>query len=360
MLDKKDAQWWLLEAQQHPEAIPELIHILAERLAFMDRQNEELRGELITLRRKQPAEATGADMATLRQRIHELEGAVRRGGSQRQIIVLQPGQIVVNSSFDDVIKNGPGRVITAGSSLIVADSTARLLAITADSRVFSVALNDLPVPTASAGSVIENPPRLTVLIDQAVFERCRYLTLLSKRGYVYSVLAGTVNRLATRGEPLIRNLIPDDPIIAAFASNNTDLIVVSRQARWTRFPERSIAPTGSPALEVPKGDALLGLALIEADRQALFLTTSGQVFVRQAADLPARATPGKSAGLLCRGQTLLGVATGTNSSDLFVLTRQGKLIVSRVDSLPYRAQGEDGAPLPGLAADDNIAAFVVR
>ena len=359
MLDKKDTQWWLLEAQQHPETVPELIRILAERLAFLDRQNEELRGELITLRRKQRSEVTSADMAMLQQRIHELENAVRRGGSERRIIIYQPGQINANVAYDEVLKSGLGRELTAGVSLLIADSTAKLLAITADSRAYNVGLSDLPQPTDSA-TVIENPPRLTVLLDQAIFERCRYLTLISKRGYIYSILAGTVNRLAARQEPLIRNLVPDDPIIAALASNNTDLIAVSRQARWTRFPERSIAATGSPALEIPKGDVLVGVSLLDSDMQAIFLTTSGNVFVRRAGDLPARGSPGKSAGLLARGQAMLGVVSGTPNSELVVMTHRGALLAFRMDNLPYRAQSEDGAPLPGLAANDSIVAFSVR
>jgi hypothetical protein len=207
---------------------------------------------------------------------------------------------------------------------------------------------------------IENPRNVIALLDQVVFERCRYLTLVSQRGYVYSLLVGTVNRIAGRQEALIRNLVPGDPIVAAVPSNNTELLAVSRQARWVRFSERAIGGAGSLALELPKGDTLAGVAWLESDSVAIFPTADGDVFVRRAVDLPARATPGKSAGMLCRGRTLLGVAVGTPSQTLIALTRCGALLTIALNNLPYRAEGDEGAPLPGLAENDAVIAFTVR
>jgi hypothetical protein len=97
MLDKKDAQWWVLEAQKHPESAVNLIRMLADRMAFLDRQNEELRGELITLRRKQHGgEASGAELQTLQQRIRELEGVLRQGQAGRRLLIYGPDRIEAN------------------------------------------------------------------------------------------------------------------------------------------------------------------------------------------------------------------------------------------------------------------------
>lgn len=361
MLDKKDAQWWVLEAQQHPTSAPQLIRLLAEQLALLDRENEQLRGELIALRRNQRAEGTNnADATALQQRIRELEGALRRGGAERHMLIYRLGQIDIDVPYEGIRSAAIGRAIEPGASLLIADATANLLAVTAESRAFNVSLRDLPMPESGTPARIESPKHVIALLDQTVFERCRYLTLVSQRGYLYSLLVGTVNRIAARQEPLIRNLVPGDPIVAAVPSNNTELIAVSRQGRWVRFPERAISGSGSLALDLPKGDALAGVAWSDADALAIFPTADGSLFVRRAADLPSRAAPGKSAGMLCRGRTLLGVAVGTPSQALIALTRCGTVLTSAISNLPYRAESDEGAPLPGLANDDSVIAFTVR
>src|SRR5260221_12759243 len=86
MLDKKDAQWWIAEVQKHPESAADLVRMLADRLAFLDKQNEQLRGELITLRRKQLAEVVSADMTAMQERIQKLEAALRQGKTAQPVL----------------------------------------------------------------------------------------------------------------------------------------------------------------------------------------------------------------------------------------------------------------------------------
>src|SRR3954468_17108186 len=97
MLDKKDAQWWITEVQKHPESAVDLIRMLADRLAFLDRQNEELRGEMITLKRKQrSASGSGADLDAMQQRIRDLETALRQNTSELHVLVYAQDRIEVN------------------------------------------------------------------------------------------------------------------------------------------------------------------------------------------------------------------------------------------------------------------------
>src|SRR2546430_9819220 len=100
MLDKKDVQWWVLEAQKHPDAATDLIRMLADRLAFLDKQNEELRGELITLRRKQRGEAPDSEVSALRQRVQELETALRQNGVGRRLLIYAADRVEANLPLD--------------------------------------------------------------------------------------------------------------------------------------------------------------------------------------------------------------------------------------------------------------------
>jgi DNA gyrase/topoisomerase IV subunit A len=230
---------------------------------------------------------------------------------------------------------------------------SQLLIVTAESQVFGVTLEDLPTPQ-DGPALLGNPSNVVTILDQSAFERCRFLTLVSQNGYVYSVLAGTVNQATRRQDKLIRKLIPGDPIVAAAPSYNADLFGVSQKSRWTRFPEKAVAGSGSLVMDLPKGDALANVIPLSQEAELAFLGADGRLFIRPSDDFKARRAPGVSSGMAIKGQTLLGVASG---DELAVLTRRGKLLIVRLADLPYPARTEAGTPLPGLEADDSVLAF---
>ncbi len=356
MLDKKDAQWWRLEAQNHPDKAVDLIRLLADRMTFLDRQNEELRAALIALRRNQGG-ASNAEMSALQQRVQELETALRQNTGERQLIVYGPGRIEANLPLLIAQQNGLGHDLPANIAMLLCGVTAKLFAVCADSRIYSLAARDLPVPER-APITFEQPRDVVAFVDQSAFDQHRYLLLISQKGYAYSVLAGTLNRVAARNEKVIRNLLPDDSIVAAIPSNNVDIFAVSRKGRWTRFAEKAIAGTSSLIMELPKGDALASVIALGADTDLVFLTSDGKLFMRASAELPSRKTPGRSAGALFRDQARDQQVLGVRPLQMLgVLTAGGKLITLQPGQIGARAQSESGLIVPGLAAEDTVVAL---
>lgn len=353
MLDKKDVQWWVQEAQKHPEQAADIIRTLAERLSFLDKQNEELRAEVIALRRKQMATSASAELTALQQRIAELEAALSGTGVDRRVIVYTPDRIEANAPLDSLHATGIGRPQRAGVNLLVTRPGANLVVITADSRAFAMTAGALPIPK-DAAAPFGNPDNVAAIVDAAAFETCRFLTLLTQRGFVYSVLVGVVTQAARRGELLLRNLIPDDPITAALPSTNADILAVSQKGRWTRFPEKSIAGVGSPTMELPKGDALAAVLPLSGDPVLTLITTDGRLFVRPSSGLVSRRAPGAVSGVLLKGVDVVGL---TAAQQAVVLTSAGKLVLIDADDLPYRAQTDTGVPLPGIDASDTVLAI---
>lgn len=205
--------------------------------------------------------------------------------------------------------------------------------------------------------MLGNPRNVAVILDQAVFERCRFLTLLTRGGYVYSLLAGSVNTIAKRQDKLIRNMIPGDPVVAAIPSYNADLFAISQKGRWIRFPEKSIAGAGSEVMELPKGDAIAGIVPLHQDRDLVFISTDGKLFLKHSDELKSRRAPGTYSGLLFKSQSIVGVTAG---EEITILTRRGKLLNVRTAELPFKAQTESGAPIAGLTADDSVLAFAAN
>lgn len=350
MLDKKDAQWWILEAQKHPESAADLIRMLADRLAFLDKQNEELRGEVITLRRRLRGSGGSNDSDALQRRVTELERALANGSVQRHLIIYGSDRIEFKQPYSSALP-GPGRALAPECQIALCTPAAQLLILTADSRIFALSLDDLPTPPEHSAALLGNPRNVAALLDKASFEACRFLTVLTQRGYAYSVLAGTLAQVAGRQERLIRGLVPGDPVVAAFPSYNGDLFAISRKGRWTRFAERTLAGGGSQVMELPNGDTLAGLIPLNTDTDLVFVSEEGRILVRPSASLAARKGPGTSAGMLFRGQNIRGVATG---GTLIVLTGQGRLLNVDLSPLSLAAQTENGVKLPGLPAGDSV------
>lgn len=358
MLDKKDAQWWILEAQQHPESAADLIRMLADRLAFLDRQNEELRGELIALRRRRhlsgAATVSAAPDDVLQKRIRDLETALRQVGVEKRLIAYAQDRIEASLPLGDAPEGT--LVLPERPNLLVCGPAASLIIVTADSRLFSLGVTDLPTPEPGQGPAsLGNPRDVAAMLDASAFEQYRFLVLVTAQGYAYSVLAARVATAAGRGDRLLRSLIPGDPVAFAVPSHNADLLAVSRQGRWTRFPERSLAGSGSLVMELPRGDTLAGLTPLADDAEFALVSDEGRVFVRRAADFPARKAPGASAGQPFKGHTLLTVGVGET---VLALTRRGALKVIPLERLGA-ARADAGAPLPGLAAGDAVLSAVI-
>jgi hypothetical protein len=221
VLDKKDSQWWVREVQKHPESAVDLVRLLADRLAFLDKQTR-LRGELIALRRRGKAEFVDAELGR-RQRVHELEEALRQNGAEGRLLVYARDRIEANLPLSASREAGLGRELPADVALLRCNPAARLFIVTEESRLFALSLADLPEPApGESAAPLGNPANVAAILDAAVFEQCRFLVLLTRSGHVYSLLAGTINQIARRGDKLIRNLIPEDPVVAAVPTHNGD------------------------------------------------------------------------------------------------------------------------------------------
>lgn len=352
MLDKSDAQWWILEAEKHPEAAPDLIRMLADRLAFLDRQNEELRAEVTTLRRRIRGEVDNVEVSALQRRIQELEDTLRRGGNEQRLLIYSADRIFRNAALAGAATIS--HPLPADVRLTICSPAAALLVITAESRAFTFPASALPIPD-DRPATLGNPRDIAAMIDRAAFERCRFLLLLSQRGYVYSLLAGSITSISARQEKLIRSLIPGDPIVAAIPAHNADLFGISTRGRWTRFPERSIAGAGSQVMELASGDTLAGIVSLPPEGgEIAFLTAENRIFLRAVAEFPARKAPGAAAGTILKGQTIIGAGVGY---DFAILTQQGNVVNVSLRKLRDAALSEGGIPIPGLPTGDTPLTF---
>jgi DNA gyrase/topoisomerase IV subunit A len=350
MFQKKDVQWWISEVQQHPETAADLVRMLGDRIDFLDRQNEELRAELITLKRN----SRGGDTESLKRRIAELESAMR-GGSERRVVIYGRDTIYYNNTLSVALQVGlPNLDRTLSPSILICDPGAKLVAIGEDSRVYAMSYADLPMPTDQP-MALERPNNIAIILDSQVFERNRYLSVVTRGGLVYSELGGALMAVGRKGEKLLRNLRPDDAILTAAPSSNADLFAISGQGRWIRFSEKILTSAGTPIMKLPGNDQVVSVVPLVNDANIVFITAQGKVYVRASGrDLAARKTPGSGGSVLFKGDTILGARA---EDEHFCLTASGKLLHVLTSDIPFRAQTESGYVLPGFAPGDAIVAL---
>ncbi|HRE47159.1 MAG TPA: hypothetical protein PLD47_05490 [Aggregatilineales bacterium] len=335
MLDKNDAQWWIAEVEQRPFSAPALIRMLADRLAFLDKQNEDLRAEVIRLRRQAISGTPSDDINSLRQRVQALERMVSGEHGQR-LLAYGRDRIEINASLASLLDEE--RVIGLDTHFLITSSGAALYGITAESRAYAFRLDDLPIPEAGSGAIpLGQPNTLVTILDRARVEERRFLLLRTANGYLYHLLTGVVATHAAKGEKLLRGLLPGDSVVEAIPAGNGDAFALSRQGRWSRFPERTIPGAGALAMTLPKGDSLVGVLSLMRTGNIVVLTEDGRIVALSPEAYPARKAPGASAGQLRSAVPVLGLGQGAT---LRILTRRGRVI--EVDLKGY--QGADGSP----------------
>lgn len=352
MLDKKDAQWWLLEVQKRPDSAPDLIRMLADRLAFLDKQNEELRAENIALRREARSSAS-ADLEVLQQRIRELESAQGSTANSKRMIVYGADRIFLNAATSEAANLRLERLPTTSPDILLVSPNAHCLIVTAESRAFGVPFADIPAPQPNTTALLGNPRDVAAILDRSLLERLRFLTLWTHNGYVYSVLVGTLGA-APKGDKLIRNLLPDDAIVGAMASANADLLLITQRGRWIRFSERAIAGSGGRPLELVEGDQIASVIPLTDEPEVLCLTEDGRLFAKPSGDFGVKRQLGGAGSVWLRGKGILGVTT---QREWAVLTARGRLLHLEVSGLINAARSEQGARLPSLPEGEQVLAF---
>lgn len=352
MLDKNDVRYWLNELEKHPETAADLVRMLADRLALLDKQNETLRGELIAAHRDnlRAGSTTEPRTSALEAQVQALQAMLPP--SALHLIVFDQTRILYHAPADS-LKPNPDRDWPSTANALFVPSGGALTILTPTTHVFQIGQANLPA-VQDQPIAIGNPKQVTAIFDSSVFTRQRFLLLVSQRGYIYSALSASLAISAKKGEPLLRNLVPDDPIIAVVPSDNADVLCISHAGRWARFPQRSIEGVGSIALNLGKTDQFAQVCSLVSETILTFLTDDNRLFARQSAGLTAKKSPGHANSALFPSVHLTGVTT---NSEFTLLTNHGQQIRMKAADVLRRAT-ESGYSIPGLAVSERVIGMI--
>jgi DNA gyrase/topoisomerase IV subunit A len=372
MIRKGDVQWWVLEARKYPESAPIAIEFLAERLAELDRENEELRDDVIRLQQRAPVQTSSDQVIALRRQVEKLQYLLKSQTATEPAIVLLSDQLrtarIPISEVQKLVRTGEvlltSRAMLDMQCMLAARPHDELLAFTNEGRGLRQLVPDLPPLTESRRWPNERNPALSeheqLSVSISVSETPRFWTLATRKGYVQRFVRAALEREMSRGDPLLRSLIEHDEAVAIVDGDRGDIVLVTRWGQAIRFSQRVIDVQGSIALELEEGDEVAAALALPEDGEILIVTASGYAARRSTAHLPARAKPGGTTGKrLIQAQDVLAVYPFTPHDHLLYLTYSGTPALVPTADIPLLERLGRGTRIHDLRRDPAAAVALI-
>lgn len=372
MIRKSDVQWWVLEANQHPEAAPEIIEQLAQRLSELDAENERLRDEIIQLQRHAPAAAEGPELEALRRRVTTLQRRLEEEASTEPAVVFLSDRLEAarmplpqaqRLAREDRPALGSQALLGRSCLMLLARPRDELLLLTSHGRGLKVLPPDIPTLaeggdwTVIGGPSLAEGERATAAV--AVAEPPRFWTVVTRRGFVRQFIRVGLDQRLARGDSIVESPCYNNVPVAIVDGDQGDLLLLTRWGQGVRFPQRSIAAQGLVALELDPDDAVVAALPLPADVPILIVTASGFAARWDTARFAARSRPGGAGKSLIQAYDVLGVFPCEPESHLLYLTYSGKLVAVSVADVPLHQRSRKGSRVRVFDRDPAVAVMAI-
>jgi DNA gyrase/topoisomerase IV subunit A len=351
MIRKGDIQWWVLEAQKYPEAASIAIEFLAERLTELDKENEDLRDEIIRLQQRAPVQTSSDEVKSLRRQVEKLQYLLKSQATTEPTLVLLSDQLrtarIPLSQVQELVRTKKvlltSRAMLEMHCLLASRPHDELLAFTNEGRGLKQLVPDLPPLTESRRWPSERHPMLSeheqLSVSVSVSESPRFWTIATRKGYVQRFVRAALEREMNRGDPLLNG-------------DRGDIVLLTRWGQAIRFSQRAIEVQGSVALNLEQGDEVAAAIALPEDGEILIVTASGYVARRSTRHLPARAKPGGTTGKrLIQAQDVLAVYPFSPHDHLLYLTYSGALALVSTADIPLLERLGKGSKVRDLRRD---------
>jgi DNA gyrase/topoisomerase IV subunit A len=371
MIRKDDIKWWIAEVQKHPEAAPEIVEALAERLIALDEENERLRDEIIRLERRAPGAVDSEEVSALRDRVSTLQALVDGEVSDEPRLVLVSDQLQavrVPLARVHALVRAEQSVLNRGSMLglrrvLLARLHEELLLLTSRGRGLAMPVAQAPILGESDWPVFDDPDLkenewLTGAV--AMSRQPRFWTVVTRRGFVRQLIRIDFDRRVEKGEPLVESPFRRDTPVAVVDGDEGDLMLVTRWGKGIRFPQRSIESAGSQALDLDADDEVVAaLPLQEDDAQVVIVTAASFAVRRGASQFEPRPQPGGRGKPLIQAFDVLSAFNCVSRDRLLYLTYSGKPVLASVGDIPLVTRSSKGAPVYTFGRDPAVAVVLL-
>ncbi len=359
MIHPDDVSAWIAQVRQQPEAAPEIVRALAERLLTLDRQNEALRDELLRLRHSQAPRVEASRVDTLHERIKVLERQLSKVKAEpverpRHLLVLTlDGRgarftLPVAKAWRERESHELVAEHLRPRRLLFLEAADKLLLFSDKGRAVRVSVDEIDV-TQTPAHYLSLLPQLVLDLDESVSVAAPMspeldrLTLVTRKGYIRSFRRAELYSFLERNLPLHSTPVQGDyPAFVTFSQGEGELLIVTRMGKGVRFPERVVGVQSKPALKLDRGDVVVGMLPVDDHTGVILVGENGTAVRREMRGVSAHPNAGNRGKIMARLNGLVGAACADRKDDLWLLTAAGRLLTvpgARVPSGPGPAKG---------------------
>jgi DNA gyrase/topoisomerase IV subunit A len=364
-----DLPWLSTEARDDPATAQRIIEALAERVQVLQRQSDELRAENALIKRGGNQQTNTEQVQRLRNNLRELRQVAERKGLDRDVVTLLSfsglgAQLPAPAPFEQTLPlattaDEPVGVI---KPLFLASGTrfGSVLAVTSNLRMMLGTGLSLPVSEnldwrdarPSGALVLGRAERIEAMCAVDELQPPRDLMLVTRLGWVRVMSWTLAENLSISGQPFTLPGMGDSPVWLGACDADADVLLLTRNGRWTRFPIGMVPPIGCAGIQLESGDDVVSAVVLRKDERrgpqaVLFVGADGTMFVAAAAGLEAHKKP--NARSVPAARKFVGLAgfpiTTRKTEVVMALSNAGDFHVVSMKGLPIAAKPADAQPL---------------
>jgi DNA gyrase/topoisomerase IV subunit A len=377
LLDQ-DLPWLTAEARNDPDTAQQVIEALAERVQTLQRQSDELRAENALLKKTGGQQASGEQVQRLRTSLRDMRQVAARHGLDRDVVALltfggMGVQLPSPAPFEQTLNllTPDNEPIGSLKPVFLARGEwfGSLLAITSSLRLALVNGYNLPVSEnldwrdarPAASLQLGRAERVEALFPVDELRPPRDLLLVTRQGWCRILSWSHAENLAASGQSITIPGMGDSPVWLGPCDGEGDVLLLTRNGKWTRFPLSLIPSIGCAGIALESGDDVVAaLALHKGHAVVWFAGADGNLFAVANEGLEPHKKPGGKAAPLGKrfvGLACFGVSARKNEV-MLALSNQGDLHVVSMRGLPIAAKPADIQPLK-VASQRLIAATLL-
>ncbi len=373
MIRKSDVQWWIQEVRRNPDAAPELVEMLADRLMELDLENERLRDELVGLRRGAPlTTADSGHVTRLQQQVAALQDVIKGQASAEAALIfisdrgqalrmpLSRARILLREKQPALDRSA----VLSLRSLVFVRPHEAVLMLTNTGRVARILPHQVPFLLETGGWLAEHDdehrainldPGERVAVAVALPEPPRFWTVVTRRGFARQFLHALLDPHIADRRPVIKTDMAGDEPIAMVNGDRGDLMMITRWGHALRFPHHTVMGPGTIALTMEPDDEVATALSLPDEAEVLLVTASGMALRREGSACKRHTKPGSSGAPFIQAFDVLASLPYAARGALLFLTFAGKLVCSPVADVPLQTRLSKGSQLRPMVNHPAVA-----
>lgn len=362
---EQDLPWLTAEARNDPDTAQQIIEALTSRTQQLQQQADELRAENVLLKRSGMHQVYHDQVQRLKTDLRDLRTFAERHALNPDVVSLVsftghglhlPAPLAMDqtlslaTSDDEPVRDLKPLFMAGGARL---DS---LLAMTSSFRL--VMANGLSLPLSETMDWRDARPvgALALSRGERIEATCavnelqppRSLAVVTRRGWARVLSWSLVENLVIGGQPITAPIAGDTPVWLGPAGEG-DVLLLTRNGAWTRFPLNSLDASGGMGIALGSDDDVACAAVVGGNDAAVyFVGADGAQLAIANAGLEAHKKPGAKPGQLTRRFIALVCYPAKKTDAVLLLSNNGDLIVETLRALPVAARTSDAQPLNAI------------